>query len=450
MSKDHRVALAFVYLAVLLPLAGPAEPALVVTHATLWTGLGPQADREIVIERGRVTAAGAAGQLPRPKDAKVIDAAGDTLLPGLIDAHVHLVLGTRTPQDFPAAAVTAATAKQLLRSGVTSGRIHLWNLPEAAKTRRDSANDNFPAPRFVVGGPGLFGGQPTWENPTGNVWGVRSAEDAQEKVRRLHAAGVDWIALHDLRRFQPGEVEALVAEARKLGMRLMVGGDSFAEIERGLELGVDSLEYLDRSDAPLYSDALIAKLQARGDGLFLVPPMGFPSRFAAYRQGKLELDEPRFTEFFPPDAATFVRAALREDQTKEIPFAPKWTEVPPTFRGKFRQLRAAGLQLVIGTDCGSPAHFPADALWWEMETWRQWGVPVNEIVRAATVLPACLLRQSDIGHLGPGARGDFVLYRGRLDDGPLSVNRVRSVAKGGVLFVDDDLWVHSEPVPSAP
>jgi imidazolonepropionase-like amidohydrolase len=112
----------------------------------------------------------------------------------------------------------------------------------------------------------------------------------------------------------------------------------------------------------------------------------------------------------------------------------------PTLSEKFRQLRAAGLQVVIGTDCGSEANFQADAIWWEMETWRQLGVPPHEILRAATTLPAALLRQPDLGHLRPGARGDFLLYRGDLNKDTLSVQRVRAVAKGGNLFVDEGEW----------
>ena len=79
----------------------------------------------------------------------------------------------------------------------------------------------------------------------------------------------------------------------------------------------------------------------------------------------------------------------------------------------------------------------ADAIWWELETWRQLGVPVPEILRAATLTGASLLRRKDLGRLEPGARGDLLLYRGKIEDGPLGVERVRLVAKGGVVFVDE-------------
>lgn len=426
-----------------LPLtAAPVEsPSIVVTHASLWTPQGLQPNREILIREGRVVSVGTSGTVYRPADAKVIDAGGDTLLPGLIDAHVHLVMGTRLPADFPPDTVASATAKQLLRSGVTSGRIHLWDLPNAVKMKRDSAADVFPAPRLVVGGPALFGGQPDWNSPTGNVWGVKSPDDGVEKVRRLHAAGADWIALHSLGRFQTGEAEAIVSEARRLGLHLMVGGDNLAEIERGLEIGADSLEYQDRSEATAYPENLVKRLQAAKDRITLVPCLGFPYHFAAYRQGALRLDDPRLTEFLPPAAATFVAGAIAEDRTREIKWAPNDGTVPPAVASKFRQLHAAGLALATGTDCGSPMHFHADSIWWELETLRRLGLPPDECLRAATIIPARLLRQPDIGHLGPGARADFVLYRGRPDEGAFDVERVRAVGKGGVLYVEDGRWI---------
>lgn len=421
--------------------ATPDVAPLVVTHAVVWTSHGSLTDSEIVISDGRVTAVGRSGSLARPANARVIDANGDTLLPGLIDAHVHLPSGVRLPPEFNAAARVRVAARQLLRSGVTSGRIHLWDLPSATEFKQEAATDNCPSPRFQFGGPALFGGQPDWYAERGNVWGVKSAEDAVTKVRRLKDSGMDWVALHQLSKFQPGELDAIVSESRRLGLRLFAGGDRIAEARQAVELGVESIEYLDRSETPRYPDELIARMRERGTTLSLVPTIGFPHRYIAYRQGAMKIDEQRLTEFMPTDVAAFAATALRDDQTKDTPNAPKWKTVPPTLPDKFRQLRDAGLQVVVGTDCGSPFHIQADAIWWELETWRQLGVPPHDIIRAATTLGAALLRERDAGHLNVGARGDFVLYRGRIEEGPLSADRVRTVAKSGILFVNEGQWI---------
>jgi imidazolonepropionase-like amidohydrolase len=414
---------------------------LLVRNATLWTDNGPQPRRDLLIVEGRVVKSARAGSIDAPAGARVIDANGDTLLPGLIDAHVHLVSGFRLPEKFGGLDRARVAAKQLLRSGVTSGRVHLWGLASAMQFEAETRDVNSPAPRLVYGGPGLFGGQPDWYADDGNGWGVRDAADAEAKLQRLHAAGIRWVTLHDLGRFQPGEAETIVRVAHRLGMRVGAQGDRLEAVERALALGVDSIEYLDRGEAIAYPKPIVDAMRARGDSIFLVPAIGFPHRYAAYRQHHLNLDDPRLTEFMPEAVAAFARATLRDDQDQPIRYAPEWTSVPPATPQKFRQLASAGLPLTTGTDCGSPVHSQADAIWWELETWRQLGVPLADILRGATRRGARLIGDEAAGHLGVGAHGDIVLYRGSLESGPLSVERVRVVAKAGVLFVDEGNWV---------
>jgi imidazolonepropionase-like amidohydrolase len=428
------------------PAVGSGQPTapLVVTHATLWTPLGAHPDHELVVVEGVIVAVGPSGKLERPRGARLVDAGGDTLLPGLVDAHIHLVFGAELPKGFadaPRTSLYPATGRQLLRSGVTAGRVHLWGLGDGPAFARDSRADRFPAPRLQFGGPGFMGGRPEWDSEKGNVWGVKDAADAARKVKRVADEGAEWIALHELTRFQPGELEVLVAEARRLGLGVMAAGDHVDQTTRAAALGADTIDYLDRSDAPLYPEALLTELKRRGEAVFMVPMIGFPHRYVAYRAGSTLLDEPRLTEFLPKDVASFVRQSLEKERTQPGQYAPKWTSVPPTLPGKFRQLRSAGLQVAVGTDCGSPGHVQADAIWWELDTWRQLGVPVREIVRAATITGASLLRRNDIGRLEPGARGDLLLYRGKIEDGPLGVDRVRLVAKGGLVYVDEGRWV---------
>jgi len=419
---------------------------LIVTRATLWTERGPLGQRDILIRDGHVARVARAGTIRPANGARVIDAKGDTMLPGLVDAHVHLVSGVRLPKEFSASERARVAARQLLRSGVTSGRIHLWDLPMATAFIGETRADGFPGPRFQLGGPGLFGGQPEWYADNGNGWGVKNADDAAVKLRRLRDAGVRWVTLHDLHRFQDGELAAIVNTAHSLGMRVGAAGDRLDAVEKAAELQVDSIEYLDRGDTLLYPPGLIERLRVRKQPLYFVPAIGFAYRFAAYRGGKMDLDAPRLTEFMPAEIARFANAVLREEQNQPITYAPTWTEVPQGLANKFRQLIDAKLRVVTGTDCGSPAHIQADAIWWELETWRQLGVPVNDIIRSATSLPAELLGDERAGHLGVGAYGDFLLYRGALDSGPLSVERVRTVAKDGVLYVDEGVWVE----PAAP
>ena len=87
-------------LAALLAAASAGAADLIVTRATLWTDNGPRENREILIHDGVVARVERAGKIKPAAGTRVIDARGDTLLPGLIDAHVHLVSGVRLPNEF--------------------------------------------------------------------------------------------------------------------------------------------------------------------------------------------------------------------------------------------------------------------------------------------------------------------------------------------------------------
>jgi len=144
----------------------------------------------------------------------------------------------------------------------------------------------------------------------------------------------------------------------------------------------------------------------------------------------------------PADVSRQLLAGLRDKRTKpDTEWGEKIQSSFSTIPAKFKQLRSAGLQLVTGTDCGSAAGFHVDSIWWELDTWRKLGVPPAEAVRAATTRAAALLQATDVGRLDVGARADFVLLAGKLGEGRLDLRRVRYVAKGGVLFVEDGRWV---------
>ena len=415
---------------------GCVAPPVVVTRATLADGARLVGDRELAVADGRVVAVGRSGKVKRPPGARVIDANGDTLLPGLIDAHAHMYeLGGPSPREMftaPRENSFPVTGRQLLRSGVTTARVHLFDSVHGPALKRDAASDCFPSPRLQIGGPGLTGGAPAMSGPMFS--GYRDLEDARRRLADMKSAGADWVALHGLDRFPAGELEAISAEARRIGLRIMAEGDPASRAERALAIGADSIEYLDRSSEGGYSAEFIGKLKR--SGAFLVPPIGYFNRVVEMRRRPELGSLPVLTEFMAPGVAAGVRERLNQWLAKPDPM----TEAISRVNERFLQLSRAGVRIAAGTDCGSPGNFQVDAIWWELETRRKLGLPVMDALRSATVNGAALLLESDIGHLRVGARGDFVLYRGRVDAGTLEVGRVRTVAKGGVLFVDDGAW----------
>ena len=398
---------------------------LVVSNVTVWTPEGPLAGRDVVVRRGRVESVEPTGA--RHPGLRVLEGAGHTLLPGLIDAHLHFSV----PGGLPGQGRTdtaALTARQLLSSGVTSGRLHLTTIEEAAALKRRSQDPCAAIPSLQVGGPGLSGAA---ERDFPAFQGARSAEDAVAKVRRFAQAGADWVALHEVDRFPADVLQALARAARDAGVRLMVQGSTPAEIEAALRIHPDTLDYIDRTTATGYSPESLEQIRSARE-IVLVPTLGVPYRATEYRRDPAALAHPSNFRLFPPGDADVVLANARKDLDSDS--TARTLAYAPTLAAKLRQLLALGHPVAIGSDAGSPMHFQANAIWWEMQAWRAAGVPHREVLTAATVNGARVLRQADVGHLRPGARADFVLYRGDVGEGAFDVERVKAVARGGVLM----------------
>ena len=410
--------------------AGP----LLVRNVTQWTPSGPVRARDVLIRAGRIAAVEPAGGL-KPGDVTAIDGTGHTLLPGFVDAHLHLTIpGGLPPGDRPAYELTRIAGQQLLRSGVTSGRLHLATLDEAVRLKAQSADPCVPMPRLQVGGPGLSGAV---DRDFGSFQGVKSVEDARAKIARFRRAGVDWVAIHDADRIAPALREALRTAAREAGLRIMAAGNTPDEIAAALTLRPDTLDYFDRSASERYSADLLAAIRAQKD-LVLVPTPGVPSRTIAYRDDPALAEAASNFEFLAPADRDFVVATARKDLGGPEP--ARSARVLASLPAKFAQLRRLGLPMAVGSDAGSTLHFPGGAIWWELEAWRALGATHREVLTAATAHGARVLRTVDTGHLAVGARADFILYRGDVEQGRFEIDRVLAVAKDGVRFVADGAW----------
>lgn len=203
---------------------------LLIRNVAVWTPSGISPARDVVMRDGRVTAVGPGGG-PAQKGARVIDGAGHTLLPSLVDAHLHFTIPGGLPERRDASQLTA---RQLLTSGVTSGRLHLAALEEAVPLK------------------------------------ARGAVDGITKVQSFAAAGADWIAIHDAHRFPPGVLTAVAGAARKTGLRLMVQGSSPGEIAAALSIRPDTLDYIDRTSEAGYSREVLDRIRSAKD-LVIVP-----------------------------------------------------------------------------------------------------------------------------------------------------------------------------------
>ncbi len=413
---------------------------LVIENVRLW---GEPSTKSLVITNGTIQWIGSEQNLPAAHEhARRYNGDGALVLPGLIDSHTHL--------DALAAAkhlqreldiqteIFPITMRQTLFIGVTTARAHLAGLADMALMQEMSANECMPSPRVILSGPGLLGGAP--DTNARLMRGVKSAEDAKAKIEEMAALGASWVALHGITRFTEDELSTIIDVAQKFDLKLMADTDSFGDLAVALEHPIISGEYINRSSAPAYPDAIIDTLQARDSDFFVVPPIGFYTRSYQYAQSDMPPLPDDLFAFVPSEIASIMRTQFKDAFGRDEYIAGAIAAFP-TYQEKFDQLRQAGAKIVIGTDNGSLGQFHHDAIWHEMSAWHEMGVTPADVLKGATSTPASMLHLPQLGTLSPGAVADIVLYRGDMASGEFDRNRVETVIKGGVIFVANGAWV---------
>jgi hypothetical protein len=231
------------------------------------------------------------------------------MLPGFVDAHLHFGFpGDQLKNaDDHRWGAAATTGRQLLRSGVTSGRLHLSDLRSGAMLRSDSLDDCAPLPRLQAGGPGFIPGAPAGDESA--VWGVTSPQDAADKVRREKSAGFEWIAIHNAFKFAPTELDAIVSTARELGVRILGSGYSQPELDASLEIRADTVDYLDVSAEAQYAPQLLEAARGQSQLTFVVR-LGIHQRFETYRKNPKLIEDPVLYEFMAADVAAHLQASV--------------------------------------------------------------------------------------------------------------------------------------------
>jgi imidazolonepropionase-like amidohydrolase len=363
-------------------------------------------DAVLVVQGERIVAAGEAARATVPEGARVIDLGDAVLLPGLIDAHVHLAWGTAQPGEPPPG---AAEARATLEAGFTSVRnLGSTGRADLALQRRIDAGE-LPGPRMQVAlagiGPrggicdGVFGGGAPADTP----------DEAAEQVRALVAEGAQVIKVCAGGGVLPSEADRaacecspeslarVVAEAHRLGRKVAAHAQGPLAIERALKAGVDSIEHGGLAAEPGLSE-LVAKR------VFLVPTL--------YRLDWMIEGAERAGDAARLDA---LRSARR------VAFA----SASAAFK--------AGARIALGTDTGV---VPAGLSARELSALVEIGLSPPEALRSATVHAAELLGWQDrVGALEPGLLADVVAVRGNPLEDVGAVERIALVMKGGEVVL---------------
>jgi cytosine/adenosine deaminase-related metal-dependent hydrolase len=403
--------------------------AAAVLAALLWV-MGPCRAAELIVE-GKFARIAPQGRIDAPKGTRVLEGRGQLMLPGLVDAHVHFVFpGPVGERKSDPAADALTFGRQMLASGVTSARVHLDTLEHARLLLELARSECAPMPRLQVSGPAFIPGAGNHENAA--VWDVTGVDDAVAKVRREHALGFQWIAVHEAQKFAADARAAIVKTARELGMRVLASGYTQPEILPSLELKPDTLDYLDVSPTPGYAAGLLEAARTHPQ-LTWVVRIGIHDRYRAYQDNPAMIDAAANYEYFDAATAEALRLGVRKSVAdRNSDHSKRMDGAYPTMRRKFEQAVKSGVPLAMGTDAGSVGQFQRNAIWWEIDSWIRNGATPDQTLTAATLGGARVLADDSIGKIAAGKRADFLLYEGNLDR--REQGRVKAVARMGVLL----------------
>ena len=409
------------------PPPAQAAPPVLIKAGRLIDGRSdaPQSGVGILIEGDRIKAVGPVAQVQgQARGARVIDLSLMTVLPGLIDAHTHLLLqGDPTAQSYneqlvyqstPYRAILAArNARIALEHGFTAIRDLETEGAMYADVDVKHAVDRgeIPGPRIyastrAMAPTGLYPiVSDNWELelPHG-VQPVDGVEGARLAVRQQVAHGADWIKFYSDRRyyftpdsvlhswvnFTDDEARAIVEEAHRLGRKVAAHAIGSDGIAAALRAGVNTIEHGDGM-----TDSLLDVLVA--EGVYWVPTVTVAYYVAGPRGG--------------------VWAPMVEHQ-----------------RRAFARGLKKGVRIVLGTDVGG---FPWTELNQakEFEYYVQYGMTPMQAIKSGTSLAAELLGQRDLGVVAAGAYADLVAVAGDPLKDVTELSRVRFVMKGGVTYL---------------
>lgn len=392
---------------------------------TLIDGFGgkPVKNSVIIIEGEKIKAVGRIGQLEIPVGAEIISTEGMSVLPGLWDMHVHLMITghsdyTYWDKTYPPLfekVIMPASAHQLLMAGITSARDLGAPLKESIAVRDAINRGDIPGPTMYMSGP-FIQHQP-YSGTEQFRWGVTGEKDAREKIKKLADAGVDCIKLIDQDQMTMAEVIAVVDEAHKHGLTVVAHSHRPEEIRRGLKAGVDCFEHTGLSTAPEYPEDVMNMIKERTAQMNIGPLFWTPTVEGLYnyeyvRDNPEQLDNDSWHLDLPDTVIADIKNSIK--YPGRLPYFQITPSRRPTLERKVNQLKDAGVVLLIGTDSGIPMKFHSQSTWHELDVWvNEFGFDPMYTIKAATYWPSVAMGVSDeVGTISEGKYADIIAVKG--------------------------------------
>lgn len=405
--------------------AGRADAAILFRGAHVFDGSGaPAARGDVLISGDRIVAVGP--RLRRPRGARIVDARGMTLLPGLHDLHAHLRSpGLGGPDDLG-----KAYAAHLVH-GITTVVDFSMSGEMLAPIREMTGSGAVAAPNLTLsirlGVPGGHGTERGWGDFfTMEAATPRAAELAMDRALpyrpdaiKVFADGWRYGRTADLNSMDLPTLSAIVARAHEAGIPVITHTVTLEGAKVAAAAGVDALGH-GIGDAPV-DDELIALMKANGTAYVPTMVVYEPQEARAFLPAE-------WRALRPPERAR-EEARIRAPLELTPPLEVRRWEI---LRDNLRRLKAGGVRVGIGTDAGIGGVYQGSSAIREIRVLTDHGYTPAEALAAATSVSAGILRQSeDHGRIAPGQRADLVLTGGRPDQRIENIYDVRRVFVSG-------------------
>jgi imidazolonepropionase-like amidohydrolase len=380
-------------------------------HVRVFDGNQVIPDTDVLIEKGLIKEIGPNLSAER---VKVVEGAGKTLLPGLIDAHVH-VHG-------------ADTLEQALIFGVTT-EFDMMMQPRLEQQLKAEDNDrraSFLSAGFPATVPGGHGTEYGFEIPT-----IIRAADAQsfvdarlregsDYIKIMYTAGVSFGRRPERPTLSKATLAAVIAAAHERHRLAVVHIGSVEGARDAIEAGADGLAHIFHGpSSPHDFGQFVAAHHA-----FVIPTLSVKySVCGPDSAGRRLISDPNLAPYLSHDNISRLK--------ETFPSAASGMISCKGSTQAMSQLQAAGVPIVAGTDAPNPGTTYGASLHGELELYVEAGLTPTQALISATSAPVAAFHVSDRGRIAPGLRADLLLVNGHPDEDIRATRAIVAVYKAG-------------------
>jgi imidazolonepropionase-like amidohydrolase len=418
-----------------LLVAAPAKGQTLYEGARLITGDGGVIENSaFVVENNRFRQVGRKGEVTLPAGGTRVDLTGKTVIPTLIDAHSHIgymrVL-TSGPQNYTRENILDHMYR-FAYHGVAASMAYgsdFGDLPYQMRAEINAGKYPFAA-RFLTAGRGLAPEDEVRpDNMRHSAYLIRTEAEARKAVQELAARDIrmlkTWVDDRGgtVRKFPPSMYAAIIDEAHKHNMRVVVHATGLEDVKGLLRANVDGLAHM----VSEVDDELIDLLKTRPN-VFFTLALGGPRRtvYAPW----IEQTHPLILETVPPPQIKRLhdRLASTSPQAKAEAQAA-WD----TLAAGIKRLNAAGVRIGVGTDGGGQQgdQFIGWTMHTELENMVAAGMTPAQVLVAATRTSAGILELNDLGTVTAGKTASFVVLNANPLDDITNTRQIDKVFLGG-------------------